>query len=62
VSRRPGREAEVRLSVLGLVLALTLLAAPPSVEAQLAPGVHRIGWLSPAAATTGGDNLAPLRG
>jgi ABC-type uncharacterized transport system substrate-binding protein len=38
-----------------------LLAAPPAVAAQPAPGVHRIGWLSPAAATTGGDNLDALR-
>ena len=50
----------MKLRLFGLVIAATLLAAPPAARAQATPRVVRIGWLSPASAGTGASNFDAL--
>jgi putative ABC transport system substrate-binding protein len=51
----------MRLIGLAVVLTISLFAATLATEAQSAEKVYRIGWLSPASATTGASNFDALR-
>jgi ABC-type uncharacterized transport system substrate-binding protein len=51
----------MKLRLLGLVIAGGLLAALTAVHAQGTAKVARIGWLSPASASTGASNFDALR-